>query len=98
MIKEIKDRKINLSVGTAVSISLFMVAVIYASTVRISKIENTIANCYEQIQKNTKDIAENRNNQRQIDISNAEIKTKLVSIEATLLEIKQTLALDKKYK
>jgi len=89
---EFKNKQIHLSVGTAVVIMIFISGLIYSSSVRLNTIENSVISSKEDIIKNAVDIATNKENQVKINVANAEIKTKLASIEATLIEIKQAIA------
>jgi hypothetical protein len=90
--KELKDRQITLSIGTASVLVVFMAGVIYSSSIRINNIENTLNLCKETMVKNAQDIDSTQKVLQQNDVTNAEIKTKLANIEATLLEIKQQLS------
>jgi hypothetical protein len=92
IMKELKDRQITLSIGTASVLVVFMAGVIYSSSIRINNIENTLNLCKETMVKNAQDIDSTQKVLQQNDVTNAEIKTKLVNIEATLLEIKQQLS------
>lgn len=90
--KELKDRQITLSIGTASVLVVFMAGVIYSSSIRINNIENTLNLCKDTMVKNAQDIDSTQKVLQQNDVTNAEIKTKLVNIEATLQEIKQQLS------
>jgi septal ring factor EnvC (AmiA/AmiB activator) len=92
IMKELKDRQITLSIGTASVLVVFMAGVIYSSSIRINNIENTLNLCKDTMVKNAQDIDSTQKVLQQNDVTNAEIKTKLVNIEATLQEIKQQLS------
>jgi hypothetical protein len=74
-----------------VSYALGLVVVIVGYGIWVGTIQTTIENHANADAKMESDIKEITSRQQGADISSAEIKTKLISIEATLVEIKNAV-------
>lgn len=88
---EIKNKEFKISVGTAITVVVSIIGFIYYASIRINTIENTLNQCKEVQLSNTEKITFNSRAIQEADLTTTEIRTKLASIEATLIEIKQSL-------